>query len=95
MDDVDAIAARIAMDDIAAALRFYGAVEATMAYLGELPGAGTRRSPTDPSLSGLRSYGVIGFRAYLMFFVPSATAVRVIRVLHGACDTDAIMGAIA
>ena len=92
VDDVDGIAASIAANDLAAALRFYTAVAETYDLLGRHPLAGSRRLAVDPRLNGLRSYGIIGFRNYLAFFVPSAAEVQVVRVFHAARDTDRLMG---
>ncbi len=94
VDDVDDIAAGIAKHDLAAALRFYTAVAETYDMLDRHPFIGSRRSAADPRLAGLRSYGVIGFRNYLVFFVPSTAAVVVVRVFHAARDTDRLMGPI-
>jgi plasmid stabilization system protein ParE len=93
--DVDEIADRIAMDDLAAALRSHSAVTDTYDLIGRHPLVGSRRLAVDPRLRGLRSFGVIGYRNYLEFFLPSADAVRVLRVFHWARDTDAITGPVA
>lgn len=87
--DVEDIAAGFSLD---AGLRFYDAVRQTCEFLAEHPNVGTRRSARDPSLSSLRSYGVRGFRNYLIFFVALADGVYVARVRHGARDNDAWLG---
>jgi plasmid stabilization system protein ParE len=84
--DVDAIAAGTSTD---AGLRFYDAVQRTCEFLAEYPNVGTRRSAADPSLANLRSYGVRGFRNYLIFFLALADGVVIARVRHAARDHDA------
>ena len=90
--DVEDIAAAFSLD---AGLRFYDAVQRTCEFLAEHPNVGTRRSAKDPSLSNLRSYGVRGFRKYLIFFVALTDGVYVARVRHGARDNDAWLGGTA
>lgn len=86
--DVDDIAATIARENLSAGIRFYDAVEATFDLLARFPNVGTRRIAVDPSLAKLRSYGVLGFRNYLVFFVPLEDGIDVVRVMHGARDHD-------
>lgn len=83
--DVDVIAAGMSLD---AGLRFYDAVQRTCEFLAEHPNVGTRRSAKAPSLKNLRSYGVRGFRNYLIFFVALADGVYGARVRHGARDNE-------
>jgi plasmid stabilization system protein ParE len=45
LDDVDAIAAHIAADNLDAALRFYDAAQAGFDFLAATPGAGPRLDP--------------------------------------------------
>jgi plasmid stabilization system protein ParE len=70
-------------------IRFYDAVQTTGEFLSEYPNVGTRRTAADPSLENLRSYGVRGFRKYLVFFIALADEVVVIRVRHGSRDNEA------
>jgi plasmid stabilization system protein ParE len=84
--DVDDIAAGMATD---AGIRFYDAVQRTCEFLAENPNVGTRRSAADPSLTNLRSFGVRGFRNYLIFFIALADGVIVARVRHAARDHEA------
>jgi plasmid stabilization system protein ParE len=39
-----------------------------------------------------RSIGVTGFRRYIIFFIPTATEVRIVRIAHGARDLERILG---
>jgi toxin ParE1/3/4 len=90
--DVDDIALGIAVNNLDAALRFYGAVSETYELIETYPGIGTRRMARNRRLTGLRSFGVIGFRNYLVFFRSEHIHVEIVRVLHGARDIDSIMG---
>ncbi len=87
--DVEEIAGGIAVYNPEAAARFYDAVAQTYDLLGRIPRLGTRRAAVDRRFKGLRSTGVIGFRTYLVFFVATASSVRVV---HGARDIDGLMG---
>ena len=84
--DVEDIAAGMSTD---AGIRFYDAVQRTSEFLAEYPNLGTRRSAADPSLLNLRSYGVRGFRNYLIFFLALTDGVVIARVRHAARDHDA------
>ena len=84
--DVAEIAASISVD---AGIRFHNAVQATCEFLAEYPNVGTRRAAADPKLINLRSYGVRGFRNYLIFFLALSDGVVVARVRHGARDNEA------
>lgn len=90
--DVDDITAGMSLD---AGLRFYDAVQRTCEFLAEYPNVGTRRSAKDPSLKNLRSYGVRGFRNYLIFFIALSDGVYVARVRHGARDNESWLAGLA
>ncbi len=87
-EDVNEIAAFIATDNVDAALRFYDAVEHTCEFLSEHPNVGTPRTAADSTMTGIRSYGVSGFRNYLIFFLPLADGAVIARVRHAARDND-------
>jgi toxin ParE1/3/4 len=84
--DVDEIAAGMSLEP---GLRFYDAVQKTCEFLSENPNVGTRRSSSDASLTNLRSYGVRGFRNYLIYFLAMTDGAIVLRIRHGARDNDA------
>lgn len=90
--DVREIARAIAVQNMDAALRFYEAVDQTCLFLSRHPDVRSQRRPVDRSLDGMRSYGVIGFRTYLVSFLPGSRALRILRVMHGARDLDHTMG---
>jgi len=89
--DVDDIAAHIARDNLKAALRFYDCVWADFERLATMPGIGQRRRLRNPALKGLRSLPVTGYRNYLIFYLPLADGIEVVRVMHGARDVDRIL----
>lgn len=66
--------------------RFLAATEASFDDLAKQPliGAPLRFGP--PELAGLRKWSVKGFENYLVFYMPRADGVSIVRVLHGARD---------
>lgn len=84
--DIIQIAEHISADNLDAALRFFSAVENTVAGLAEMPGKGMRREFADPQLKDLRSYAVDGFPNHLVFYTFDDRRLLVIAVIHGARD---------
>ena len=74
-----------------AARRFRLAAEATFAALARMPGTGALYELTHPRLQGLRSAQVRRFRNYLVFYLPIAGGIEVIRVLHAARNIKVIL----
>jgi toxin ParE1/3/4 len=70
-----------------AAERLAAAIDDRCNLLGELPEMGRLREELAP---GLRSVVV---ERYVLFYRVTATAVEVLRILHGARDIDTLMGA--
>jgi toxin ParE1/3/4 len=68
-----------------AAERLAGAIDERCRLLGEFPEMGRTREELAPSL---RSVVV---EQYVLFYRTTATAVQVVRILHGARDIDTIM----
>jgi toxin ParE1/3/4 len=92
--DVDDIADHIAAGSLEHALRFYAAVRADAARLAASPQLGPVYGFTDAAVADLRFWLVTGFRKYLMFYRPLASAdgVEIVRVLHGARDLARVIG---
>lgn len=86
--DIDEIAEYLSRESLAAALRFYDQVPATLHKLASAPGMGRPVSLDTPSLTGLRLWRIDGFHAVLVFYMPAEHGVRVIRVLHASRDAD-------
>jgi toxin ParE1/3/4 len=91
-NDVEAIAAYIATDNLAAALRFMDAAQAAFDLLAAMPGAGPRVDPPIENIPDLRFWPIKRFRSYLVFYRPLPDGAEVFRVLHGRRDTLRIMG---
>lgn len=85
-EDVEAIAAYIARDNLAAALRFVDAAEVAFDFLAATPGAGPRVEPPIEGLGGLRYWPITPFRKYLVIYQPAGDGVEIFRVLHGQRD---------
>ncbi len=45
-----------------------------------------------PALAGTRKWPVRDFRGYLIFYLPRAAGVSVVRVLHGSRDWWGLLG---
>ena len=91
-EDVDAISATIAQDNLDAALRFFDRVQESFEFLAEWPQVGTRRRTRDATLRGLRSYPIRGYRTYLVFYLPLPEGgVEIVHVIHGARDLPAAL----
>lgn len=83
-EDVMNSATFIACRSFDAGLRFLQAVRSDYHRLAEFPGIGTRRHCRSPSLDGLRSVTVTGFRNWLILFIPRDEELEIVRVVHGA-----------
>jgi toxin ParE1/3/4 len=68
--------------------RYVTAVDQTCARLAKQPRSGTPYDSGVTRLEGMRRVPVSGFTAYLIFYVPRAGGIDVVRVLHGARDIE-------
>lgn len=68
--------------------RYLAAIDATCRLLADHPKSGVGYDSGIVRLKGLRRFPVKGFEDYLVFYLPDAAGVNVIRVLHGARDID-------
>jgi toxin ParE1/3/4 len=73
------------------ARRFRLAAESTVAALARTPGIGAPYEVTSPRLQGLRIAPVRRFRNYLIFYLPVAGGIDVVRVLHAARNIKVIL----
>jgi toxin ParE1/3/4 len=89
--DVEESAVYIGRDDLDAALRFLAAVEATSKMLLDNNELGAVREFERFELAGLRSFPVVGFGNYLVFYRTTDRGIEVLRVLHGARDLGAVL----
>jgi len=89
--DIDEQFAYIAERNFDAALRYYDAVGKTLHRLAEMPMPGRIQPANNLRLVGMRRLAVIGYSNYLIFYIASDQELRVVRVLHGARDIQAIL----
>lgn len=78
----------IGEDNPAAAQRFLDEAEKAFVRLAEFPEIGTPRMAFDPALAGLRLWPVPGFEKFGICYIPRADHIDVLRVLHGARDSE-------
>ena len=76
----------IGVDSPDAAERLLDAVEETVQFLLENPGAGRPRDFRSARAQGVRSWAVSGFQSYLILYLPNGDDLAVVRFLHGARD---------
>jgi toxin ParE1/3/4 len=88
--DRDHHAAYIAEDNPAAARRFYEALAASVAKLGEFPAMGSPRAYGSAELACLRMMPVQGFPCHLIFYRPAEGGVEIVRVLHSSRDIGSL-----
>jgi toxin ParE1/3/4 len=82
-DDLREIGLRIAAENPGAADRFLTAARESFELLRRHPRIGRLRSFSVP---GVRSWVMPDFQNYLIFYLPTATEVQILAVLHGARD---------
>jgi toxin ParE1/3/4 len=70
--------------------RWFAAVDQTCQRLLQHPRSGVLHNSGIPGLAGLRRAPVTGFENFLLFYLPGAAGIDVIRVLHGARDIENI-----
>jgi toxin ParE1/3/4 len=70
--------------------RYLTAVDRTCARLSNHPLSGTPYDSGMARLEGMRRVPVSGFTAYLLFYVPRASGIDVVRVLHSARDIEGL-----
>jgi len=74
-----------------AAYSFLEAAYDTFEFLARNPGAGRQRP--DLNFPEIRSWRVMGFRRYLIFYRVLPDRIQIWRVLHGARDLHQTLGA--
>lgn len=83
--DIDTAAERIAEDlGVRTALVFLHRLRETLLGLEAAPHSASLVDPPFPAHPGLRVKPVRRFKARLVFYFPTPTGIRVIRVLHAA-----------
>ena len=87
-DDLLESALFIAEDHPEAAQRFLDAAQSALDRLAEFPEIGSPRTAIDPAFAGLRLRPVPGFEKFRICYVPRQDHIDVLRVLHGARDSE-------
>ena len=82
----------IAQDNPDAATRVIEAAYDTFKTLAVNPGLGRPRRFRNPKLRDVRSWRIIGFENYLIFYRGVAEGIQVNHVYHGARDIEALFG---
>lgn len=83
-EDLPAIYAFIARDNLDAAERVLEAVRHTFDQIARQPECGVPCKSRNPMLTDVRMLPVDGFANYLIFYRSEAVAVRILYVVHGA-----------
>ena len=89
--DIDSHCEFFAKKSAEKALAFDQAVFEAFDRLCEMPLIGTERNFLNPRLLGIRLWFVKGFEKYLIFYRVFGNYLEIVRVLHSAQDTDAIL----
>ena len=89
--DINGIVAYITPHHPRAAQAVADAILAACDLLAAMPRMGTLRRARSPRLEGLRSWPVRRYRRYIIFYLPTADGIDVVRVLHGARDVQKII----
>ena len=82
-----------AQADTDVAERYLAAAEAIFAKLAETPGLGPIVNSRRIELTNLRKWRVDGFSSQLIFYIPTPSGVRIVRVLHAAQDWVTLLDA--
>lgn len=88
--DLQSQADFIARGNVDAAERFLDAAEASFAFLAANPMLGSLCNFQATETAGLRRWPIRGFEKYIIYYLPIADGVDVVRVIHAARDVEAI-----
>jgi toxin ParE1/3/4 len=72
--------------------RFLASARATFEDLAEQPRIGAPLHLSNPALENMRKWRISGFENYLVFYLPRADGVSIVRVLHAARDWWSLFG---
>jgi toxin ParE1/3/4 len=72
--------------------RFLANAGKSFEELSTHPGWGVALSLRSPKLAGLRKWQVSGFESVLIFYMPRAEGVTIVRVLHASRDWWGLLG---
>ena len=80
------IAEYLGQDNPEVGQSFIDACEETFVELARMPRLGSLREFDHPDLQDVRMWHVKGFEAYLIFYQPTKTALKLLHIVHGARD---------
>jgi toxin ParE1/3/4 len=89
--DFDDIYTYIFQSNPDAALRFFDAARETFAKIATTPSLGRIYPTQNQSLTGLRQWGVKGFKKYIIFYLTREDVLIIVRIIHGARDFPMIL----
>jgi len=72
--------------------RFLDRLHEALTRLEQLPYIAGQYEPTNPAFPDLRVYTIKKDYGYIVYYVPTADGIAVIRVLHGSRNVAAIFG---
>jgi len=72
--------------------RFLGNAQASFEQLARQSHIGTPQNSRHPKLAGMRRWQIAEFDNVLIFYLPRADGVSIVRVLHGARDWWSLLG---
>lgn len=81
----------VEQDAASAADRFLDAVQIATARILDMPEIGSPKEFDNPRLRGLRSWPVPGFEAVRLYYIETDDTIRIVRVLHGMQDVEAVL----
>jgi toxin ParE1/3/4 len=92
IEDLEGISDYLSERNVSVALRFLEAVEESFRFLERFPLSGRGCRFRSPDLSNVRKRIVHDFRRYVIYYRPVENGVEILRVVHGARDTRALLG---
>jgi len=72
--------------------RFFVSAEKSFAHLSQQPKIGASLTLSHPELADMRKWSIEGFEKILIFYLPRADGVSIVRVLHAAQDWWKLLG---
>jgi toxin ParE1/3/4 len=89
--DFDDIYTYISQNNPDAALRFFDAARETFAKIATTPSLGRVYTTQNQNLTGLRKWGIKGFKNYIIFYLIREDILIIVRIIHGARDFPALL----
>jgi toxin ParE1/3/4 len=87
--DLDQALAPMEPHHIEDAMRLLDAVERDAVHLAAMHGTGRKLETTNPAFGDVRSWHVIGYESWLLFYRPTQRGIQVLRLLQRPRDASA------